>query len=468
MEKQALKVDYGTVGRFGLGGAIAGGGTAALLNLVHMLREQRKEQKSRGEENTDQDTIVLNLPPKAASIVEKLAYNLTQKPMMSSKITKVDQKTKSGFRRPEGTKEGGQFDSTKVAAGWPTLTAATLAGMGGAGAGVALVDKLYQMRREKQLKEKLEAVQNDYMQALSGKKASAIDELFPIKQEKQAAGDSTFGMLNYPLAGAALLTLLGAGGTAYITKKILDEKLREAQGKGLDLPQVKRIVFKSAPAVAGHKDPEEIDGMKRASDDEMTSIKAAFFVMMDKLDTHTRVLDLPEVKKAQAAAGTSTPAMFNLSQGNISSIMDMLNKNPELARKIVQHGMAQRPIMKHFQWLANTSPGLSLGKHGIQHFLQGMAAPQAQPQAKIASIADTVAAMAAGRVLGSGAASAAKALLTPEIEQSEQSVNDAGKTRIDLSKLRVSAADPKAEAYLRANKEKVKALLKQMAAEGKI
>ena len=496
MDKQALKVDYGTVGRFAAGGAMAGAGTAALLNLVHMLREQRKEQLDKRDPETDSNTIVLNLPPKMGEYTRKLAFTLAEESTVSNDV--MHDHVKPGFRQTKGKRTGGrwtnpigkkkektqsQFEpasddtnkdvsepSVKEATGWPTLTLSALAAVGGTGAGVALIDKLYAMRRAKQLKEELDAAQNDYVSALSGKQASALDELFPIPGEKQAdSSTATFGMLNYPLAAAALLTLMGAGGTAYITKKVLDEKLRESQSKGLELPEVKRIVFRSAPTVA----PEQ-EGLKKMSEDELLSVKAAFFVMLDKLDSHTRVLGTPGVKEAQMAAGLSTNKLFSLSQGDIGGIMDALNKNPELARIIVRAGMSRRPIMKHFQWAADTTPGLALGKNRIRSFLNQYAAPQPQPTTvagKIASAVDMATAMLVGKALGSSSAEdATKALLEKGVAAVEPKVekNEEGRPLTDLSKVTVSGADPQAEAYIKANKIKIMKLLQTLAAEGKI
>ena len=555
MDKQALKVDMGTVGRFGLGGLVTGVGTASLLNLIHTLREQRKEQKElAGEQETDKDTIVVNLPPKkgaylvyqqslrdytnnqtakaapaqptqppaaspipstppipspkpmakppkasmittashtltprGAEVVAKFAYHLKQVSMISSKATKVDKKTKAGGRKPEG-KKGGQFDNpvkvtdsenasqdesngeaTKTATGWPTMTMGALAALGGTGAGVALVDKLYQMRREKMLKQELEASQQEYLKTLAGKQASAIDEFFPIAMDKQAGIEHTFGLLNYPMAAAALLTLMGTGGTAYITKRILDEKLREAREKGLDMPKVKRIVFKTAPTAGAKPEEEEApEDMKLASAQDIMNIKAALFIMMDKLDTHTRVLGTPGVKEAQAAAGLPTNKLFNLSEGDIGTIMSALDKNPELARVIVRQGMARRPIMKHFQWLANTRLGLGLGKSRIRNFLSDFMAPQAPAmQPKVANFAETAAALMLGKTMGSGTGDAAKALLEDDKREIGPQ-NEAGKPKIDLSKITVTAKDPAAAEYLRINKQKVIKILQRMADEGKI
>lgn len=509
MDKQAFKVDMGTVGRYAAGGAVTGASTAALLNLVHLLREQRKEQLAKGDEaQTDKDTIVLNLPPKMGEFTTKLAFQLAEESTVSNDV--MHDHGKPGFRHTRGKRTGGRWTNPigkkdksekavqepaevkdesnkdmsepeihKAATGWPTLTMSALAAMGGAGAGVALVDKLYQMRREKQLKDELQAAQQEYMTRLtSGKQACALDTLFPLGLGKQAdIGDPTFGMLNYPIAAAALLTLMGTGGTAYITKRILDEKLREAQGKGLDIPRVKRIVFRSSPSAIGSPDEEQDPTLvtKKASEQDMLNIKAAMFIMLDKLDTHSKVLNIPAVKEAQAKAGLPTGHLFNLQQGEIGTIMDALDQNPALAKIIVQHGMAQRPIMKHFQWAANTAPGLAMGKHGIRSFLERFMAPKAPAvqvpkpamPMKAGAALDTIAALVAGKVMGSTTADATRALLDNGSQDSDTEVTT-GKPKTDLSKVKIDATDPKAKAYVNANKQKLIKLLQTMSDEGKI
>lgn len=470
MEKKALRTDWGTVGRFATGGAITGASTAALLNLVHMLREQRKEQVARNTEaDTDRDTIVVTLPPKAASLIKRF-----EGPM--AKATRKDDNANAGGRDVRGRYDNPRSlrvtDSegkiVKSATGWPTMTMSALAAVGGLGVGAAIVDKLYQMRREKLLTAELDAAQQQYLTALGGqdKAGSALDTLFPI--EKQADSSSAFGLLNFPLAAAALLTLMGTGGTAYITKRILDEKMREARETGMDLPKVKRIVFRTAPTQAL---PAGVPGeeTKEASAAELLSVKAALFIMMDKLDTHTRVLGTPGVKEAQVAAGLSTSKLFNLSEGDIGVIMDMLNNHPELARKIVEAGMSRRPIMKHFKWLAKTAPGLSIGKSVIKNKLESLAGP-APMIPKQADLANTAVAMMAGNLVGSALAEdATKELLTKkEKPVAAEPVADNGAKRIDLSKVTVSAEDPQAEAYLKANRDKVIKVLQLLADQGKI
>jgi hypothetical protein len=298
-----------------------------------------------------------------------------------------------------------------------------------------------------------------------------MDDLFPVALEKQADLDRTFGLLNYPLAAAALLTLMGAGGTAYITKRILDEKLREAGEKGLDIPKVKRIVFRSSPAAAASPEVEQIpQDMQKASEQDMTNIKAALFIMMDKLDSHTRVLGTPGIKQAQQQAGLPTSKLFNLSEGEIGQLMATLDANPALAKMIVRRGMATRPIMKHFQWLAGTTPGLAMGKRHIRDYLQKFLVKDrpAVPTTKVAQFANTAAAMMLGSTLGGSSADLAKTLLERTAQDPDVEQNAAGRPKIDLSRVEVKADDPAAAAYLKANKEKIIRLLQRLADEGKI
>jgi hypothetical protein len=72
MQKQSiLDVDSDAVTRYALGGLLAGGSGAALLNLIRMARDAVKERKQLVKPPmTDEDTIVITLPRKQASRAE--------------------------------------------------------------------------------------------------------------------------------------------------------------------------------------------------------------------------------------------------------------------------------------------------------------------------------------------------------------------------------------------------------------
>ena len=137
------------------------------------------------------------------------------------------------------------------------------------------MDKLYEMQRERRLKRQLDAAQREYMTVLGGgsvKGASAVGEMFSGDSEEKQADGETFGMLNYPMAALALMTILGSGATGYLTKKVLDEKLEQAHDQSMDIPKVKRIVFQTAPA-----------SDKAASADDCEAALGALMVTMDRI-----------------------------------------------------------------------------------------------------------------------------------------------------------------------------------------
>ena len=338
MNKQALlNIDPKTVGRYATGGAIAGASAASLIDLVHMVREMNQERKKRLAPNeTDENTIVLNLPKRA--FVEGSA----NEPTKVKVTTSYGSKLKSLLaRRGELTQErtdAGKYGK-KASTGWPTLTASTLAAIGGAGLGSAVVDKIYEQRQERRLKAELEAAKHEYASSLTGAMKSAfVEDLFSGADQftKQADVNSGFGFLNYPLAAMALLTILGTGGTGYLTKKILDEKLRDTNDKSLDVPKVKRIVLQSQP---------EVDPTKHASAEDVDGISATLLAMMSAISGDDSYMNTPAIKSAAAAAGLTTPQVSSMSLTDPNFIRTIIDKNPELYKAMVarsQHSVLGR------------------------------------------------------------------------------------------------------------------------------
>jgi hypothetical protein len=347
MDKRALEIDPNVVKRFALGGAITGGSAAALVNLIRMIRQLNEERKAAREpDETSEHTIHLTLPRKMAEVKND--------PKDPSKVRKVEV-TRVTVARGPGKQFRRACDGTfgmKTAAGWPTLTTAALAAMGSAAAGAAVVNRIYERRREKQLEAELDAAKQEYLDMLQGgqgKMAEALDQLFgSVLFEKEGqVGGRTFGTLSYPLAFMALLSVMGTGGTAYLTKKILDEKLRQAKEKGLDTPRVRRIVFRSAPPMLGEGDEEEEEAKVAEADEE--AIRASLGVMLDKVGHQTLVLDTPYVKEAMERAGTTIIGLFKMGQ-DIDELRAYLEGNPELRKMIQRATMEKHPILRHFKW----------------------------------------------------------------------------------------------------------------------
>lgn len=547
MHKQAdNKVDPATVARFALGGAITGGATMSLINLVRMLKSQYKERKALVHSpETDENTIVLTIPNKVAE--EKSAvikpsgsgytlYNHTGKKVIghhSSKAkalaqeraiqankhaevsgetmvknittpkasTSIGPKTSSQYRR------GG--DGTfgfKTASNWQTLTAATLATMGSAMAGSYVVNRIYQMQKEKMLEDKVNAARQDYLALLDqGKTASTLDNLFNSFGEKRA-DNGAFGMINYPLAAAALLSILGAGGVGYVTKTLLDERAHDTEHRGLDLPHVKRIVFKTAPSPVikskgnpepGIQDPSVQDtadtslnksraAVKQSEElvtpEEIDSIKAALCVHLDMLDSTTKILSDLQVKEAMVAAKTSPRKLFKLAAGQnpeaFNTMMEYFKGNPQLRQVIIRAAMAKHPMLSHFSFASDMPIVRNVADKKFYEQLNNTFGPKAP--VKMAGEGNGL--MGLGlqtQVLGSLVGSTLAQ--NNESEQIAQDIIDAqtkvregelaerkAHKKINPNDIDISAADPNAKAYLEANKAKVKALVTRLAAQGKL
>ena len=370
MEKQALlNIDPVTVARYGLGGLLAGSGSAALINLIHNARALEKERSDlQNQEGTpDENTLVLTLPShKKAEVSATAAEPHKIKVHEGSKVV-------TRFLQDHLTKQtrhyDGEFGTKQAAKGWPTLTAASLAALGSGTLGAALVDKLYQAKREKQLKEEVERAKQEYMGALSGQKqAEALEAIFPIfENEKQAAeGQSSFGVVSYPLAAAALLTMLGAGGTAYLTKKVLDAKVQEAEEQGRDIPKVKRIVFRTAPG--GEPLPQA----------DQTAVKAAFALMLDYVSGKSVCTADEGVKTAMAEAGITADDLMKKVADDADDAMSFLKQHPQLMDNLTG-SLFQHNAMKRFA--LQTSPGRAYAVHHIGGLVRKLS-PQTPPVVK--------------------------------------------------------------------------------------
>lgn len=358
MNKTALEIDPSTIARYGAGGALVGGSAASLVNLVHHINMLRAERKRRQQpQDTDENTIVITLPKKAQAQGNVPGCDDVMGIGGGGACTSVkDRQSPSqgdyilnGARqqsRAQGTgKFGPQLTHKRAGQGWPTLTAAWLSALGGGVGGAAVANKLYQAYRERQLKAELEAAKQEYMEALSGgqvKASSFLDDL--TGQEKQGEG---FGTLNYPLAAVALMTVLGGGATGYITKRILDEKFKEVEDKSLDVPKVKRIVFRSAP---------ETDPEKLASAEDIDCVKAGLMVMMDRVSGTTNFTS--QAKQACADAGTTPEALVKLAE-DWDVLEGFLKSQPKLQNAvagIANDYMTKNPVMRYANKLMLKTP----------------------------------------------------------------------------------------------------------------
>ena len=492
MDKTALlNIDPATVGRFAVGGALAGGSAAALLNLMHTARAIQAERKRRaGEGKTDANTIVLQIPRKSAEVTGTSDEPHKIKVHESAKqITRL----LKGATSKQVRHYSGEYGSKVAAHGWPTLTAASLAAIGGGTAGAMLVDKLYQVQREKQLRKELDLAKQEYMGALVGRKsAAALDELFGVQLEKTADDShSAFGAISYPMAAAALLSVLGTAGTGYLTKKILDAKLEEVEGVGKDIPKVKRIVFQSTP---------EADTTKHASVAEIKAIKATFALMLDYVGGGTDYVGDEAIKTAAVEAGTTADELMKRAATDAQDTVQFLHGHPGLTDKItgklfadsrVKRFMAQNPIGRHF--VANRA-GKMVDKLGSFNKLAQSAgagggsgavggnqspAPAKLPIRKRIRMSppwmksgQDIGMMVGGKAIQtlSGSGKSEPEEIARAIADEQE--NRASEQRIagmkEPGQIEIDAKGPDAEKYLNANQKRIVDVVKRLAAEGQL
>ena len=293
----------------------------------------------------------------------------------------------------------------------------------------------------------------------------------PESDEKQA--DSAFGLLNYPMAAMALLTILGTGGSAYLTKKVLDEKLHESQTNNLDVPKVRRIVLQSAPDVT-----------KQASEDEREAVAAGLVVMMDYVGGTNRFLGHPTVKSAMAQIGGNP---FGLKEtGNHrdwDTIMGTLKDHPDLRKSLYSLFVdytGKNKMSRGLQHLGLMLPGATqmadrrlyntLSK--VRYQVPPGGAKEVQMAPKTAQDVASVGTSILGSLMGkkiTGTAEDPQVLAKAIVEAEKESdrTQKLQHTKVHDT-VRVEAKDPKSQEYLEHNKARIQGLVRRLAQEGQI
>jgi len=189
--------------------------------------------------------------------------------------------------------------------------------LGVAAAGVGsymLVNKIYRKLLEKRLAEDEEAARREYLDALIPKEAMELEK------EALSMGGT-----------AALLTLLLAGGSAKITKDIMDARADSRRSNSYAPPTVRRIVFKAT---------DEDEGEEVSQD----QLKAAFYIKAAEVsginedfvtdDIIEACVKLGMIKSAQVGQGQKT-TIWSMLKGFLSKLSSL---NPELAKRIMVNG----------------------------------------------------------------------------------------------------------------------------------
>lgn len=472
MDKQALSIDSSVVGRHALGGALVGMSAASLIELAHTIALARREARMKSQPTeTDENTIVLTLPKQAE--------------ITGTAVTPKVEGTKSGnfslnrgqpqSRETGSGKYGPKLCADKQASGdtgWPTLTASLLAAIAGTAGGASLVNKIVERQRQKRMQSELDLAQQEYMDLLSGKAvkgAETVEQMFGGFEcdpgEKQA-GD-TFGMLNYPLAAMAILTILGSGATGYLTKRVLDEQAEADNGASRDFPKVKRIVFRSSP---------EADPTKQASVDDCACAAAGLLVMMDRVGGTDRFVGHPAVKTALDKSGMDKAALVNAAQ-DWDKLVSVLGQDPDLRKALTRLYIDQTTptgFGRFFKRMATSLPFVQ--RSADQKLMDALNQVRFQGSVPAGTVLPPkmaagggVASMMTGGLLGSAISGEriTKAELAQLIQEA-QAANEASAPKPSKDVVQVAGADAGAKAYVAKHGPRIQALIKRLAAEGQL
>lgn len=349
-------------------GVLGGGGLAAAAGLLRMLRDRTAKPK----EDTDDETIVLNLPAKAAeSGYESMkgAKPGESKPTANGgtqlrEAGKFGKKlTKEVSDAPAAVKAGeGNAGENSVA----TIVANTLGLTAGGLMAYDVVGRLFDRLQERRLKRRLDAAQQAYVNAMTGasKRAEAINAV--LKRSEAKFGQATkeagigrdaldwvvdkvpgAGIPRHLMAGYILALLAGTGASAYVTKKVMDREFPEEKPK-TDINRPTRIVFKT---VDGQPKLAEYDGEteKEASGETCAALAAMLPIYMDVVEGRpSRTLDGPYVKLAEAM-GTDASGLLKAAADSMWPVYLQILKNPRVLWDILKRtnfgfNMTQRGV----------------------------------------------------------------------------------------------------------------------------
>lgn len=268
-----------------LKGSLIGGGVASASALISQVLEAKRQKKLKDERDKGEitpNTIVLRIKKKAeCNRAKKNCTNKATKEVKKAKV-KVSPTVEakdimySASDKPRGM--NGQFTSIRTKEASITEKAFSILSFGtGAVGGYYLVDKLASKLDQNRLKKQIEAAQTEYIDLLDGKivkGAESFSELFmfnnhefddfekevatSIQKEAGAPTDIYNILSSIPKvtrsvvngaenATSTLLAayILGIGGSAYLTKKLLEKHFKDVNEQVEPEKQTK-IIFKSA------------------------------------------------------------------------------------------------------------------------------------------------------------------------------------------------------------------------------
>lgn len=504
-------INLSTTGRFGGAGLAAGASAASSVLILKMLLntlEKRKEMM----EDPDKHTLTLVLPAKDAEdkdIKDKSEAGVENKEdkndeksvntdtenkdtqesdenknIKTIKIT-PEVKERSAVSGKQLRKLDGKFDIKS--ANWQTLAASIIALTGGTGLGYSLIDKLYDMRRKKELENELKLMKQEYLDKLMSTK-EAMAKSAGIFSTSKRRGEPSFGILDYPAGLAFLALLLGGGSVGYVTKKLMDEYNVEPEPKfeTKNVPTIERIVFRT-------EKPEDDDVKKSSASDTTAAdcVLAALGIYTDLLSGKATVLGEEKCAEAIDKAGTSCEELYKLASEDYDRLMYYLKANDDLRTTIKRLAMEKHPIMKYFRWAVNLPFVNRLSDDKLYQVVADKYGPMSNvyastmannnleyPTAKIGEVKNaaglsSIAQAYMGGSLASVVSDALKANNTntktteqPVHEETEEEKNRRIEALVD--KIDLAAKDKRSAKFLVENKDKIKEILKILAAQGKL
>jgi len=317
-------------------GLYGGAGLGALMALLKNNALDKKVSDIYADEKTDKDTMVLRIPRRTG---DKRAAASTPKRDGSGTSTKELKKTsyraafKPGPAPRSVVKDHELADPRNVKKADVEKSALprqfqealhVLAVLGAGGVGYKAVTALHDKIVDKRLKADEEAARRAFMSSLMPKRAS--DEM---EKEALSAGGTM-----------ALLMLLLGGGSAYVTRDILNARRDRLAGKSYDPPPpINRIVFKSEDA------DEDDEGTELTQD----QFKAAFVIKLAEVSgvgadiiTDDMLQYCPEFQKV--AQATDQPGgrqqFYDWIKGTAGHIA---NAMPGLTNSLIMAGVKRWP-----------------------------------------------------------------------------------------------------------------------------
>lgn len=504
-------VNLSTMGRFGGAGLLGGSSAAAALVLVRMLKDLSEERKALTQPTEEeQNTITLTLPKRAEadcsagadcaggavvapaarnpSFVKKLRTDKSEDIKRVTEIFKVKaDHPRTGVKAMTTPKQIRSTDgkyNVKMA-NWQTLAASLLALGAGGALGYTLVNKVYDMKKKRELQAKVDAAKQEYLDQLQGTTKQA--GLFGGGRE----GDPSFSLLDYPGGLGAVALLLGGGSTAWITKRILDEynKGPENKYKPGHTPHIERIVFKSEGSgqLPSMQRAEE-DQVKESSDNSAQDVaEASLGIYLDLMSGQARILGDVDCGAELIKSGSNPEEMYKMASEDYDRLVQYLKQNPGLRSTIKRLAMDKHPILKYFKWTSDLPLIKAYGDNKLYESTARRYGPTSdvwdaartgQLEQKFGSVKD--ANMGIPSMLGNAGAGTTGAVLASlafekakEEERAAQPVEltpEQQKAKVEqiVQHIQLGAKDPRSLAFVQQNSEKIRNILLLLAQEGKL